>query len=93
MVLNLIGFALILCIFYKSNKNLVTFMSYLTWYMIVRAIMEVFRSDAVSVGTIRIGVLGCSIAAAVSLVITILICVRKIKTGTPRILNQKGELQ
>ena len=93
MVLNLVGFGLILFIFYRSNKNLVTFMSYLTWYMIVRAIMEIFRSDAVSVGGVRIGVLGCAIAAAISLVVTILICVRKIKTGTPRILNEKGEVE
>ena len=93
MVLNLVGFGLILFIFYRSNKNLVTFMSYLTWYMIVRAIMEIFRSDAVSVGGVRIGVLGCAITAAISLVVTILICVRKIKTGTPRILNEKGEVE
>ncbi len=93
MVLNLIGFGLILFIFFRSNKNLVTFMSYLTWYMVVRAIMEVFRADAVSVGSVRIGVLGCAIAAVASLVVTILICVRKIKTGTPRILTEKGEIQ
>ncbi|MCR4726769.1 MAG: prolipoprotein diacylglyceryl transferase [Clostridia bacterium] len=93
MVLNLIGFGLILFIFYRSKKNLVTFMSYLTWYMIVRAIMEIFRSDAVSVGSVRIGVLGCAIAAAISLAVTILICIGKIKTGTPRILNEKGEVE
>ena len=93
MVLNLIGFGLILFIFYRSKKNLITFMSYLTWYMIVRAIMEIFRSDAVSVGSVRIGVLGCAIAAAISLAVTILICIGKIKTGTPRILNEKGEVE
>ena len=93
MVLNLIGFGLILFIFYRSKKNLVTFMSYLTWYMIVRAIMEIFRSDAVSVGSVRIGVLGCAIAAAISLAVTILIFIGKIKTGTPRILNEKGEVE
>ena len=93
MVLNLIGFGLIFFIFCKSKKNLVTFMSYLTWYMIVRAIMEIFRADAVSVGSVRIGVLGCAIAAAVSLTVTVLICIGKIKTGTPRILTEKGEIQ
>lgn len=93
MVLNLIGFAIILTVFFRSNKNLITFMSYLSWYMIVRAIMEIFRADAVSVGGVRIGVLGCALAAAVSLFITVLISVRKIHTGTPRILNPKGELQ
>ena len=93
MVLNLIGFGIIFCVFYRSKKNLVTFMSYLTWYMIVRAIMEIFRADAVSVGSVRIGVLGCAIAAVASLVITVLITVRKIKTGTPRILTVKGDIE
>ena len=91
MVLNLIGFALLMTVFYKSKKNLITFMTYLTWYMVVRAIMEVFRVDAVSVGNVKIGVLGCSVLAAVSMVITVLIYCRKLHTGMPRMLEKEGE--
>ena len=91
MVLNLIGFALLMTVFYKSKKNLITFMTYLTWYMVVRAIMEVFRVDAVSIGSVKIGVLGCSVLAAISMVITILIYCRKLHTGVPRMLEKEGE--
>ena len=89
MVLNLIGFAIIMTVFYKSRKNLLTFMTYLTWYMVVRAVMEVFRVDAVSVGSVKIGVLGCAILAVISMVFTILIYCRKIHTGMPRVLENK----
>ena len=84
MVLNLIGFALLTCVFRKSKRNLMTFMTYLCWYMVVRAIMEVFRDDAVIVGGVRVGVLGCSIAAGIAMVVTILIYVGKIRTGAPK---------
>ncbi len=89
MVLNLIGFAILMCVFYRSKRNLMTFMTYLCWYMVVRAIMEVFRSDAVSVGPVRIGVLGCAIAAGIAMLITVLIYVGKIRTGTPKPLEIK----
>ena len=91
MVLNLIGFAILMVVFHKSKHNLVTFMTYLCWYMVVRAIMEIFRSDAVSVGGVRIGVLGCAIAAGIAMVVTVLIYVRKIHTGVPKPLIQGGE--
>ena len=68
-----------------------TFMTYLTWYMVVRAIMELFRVDAVSVGSLKIGVLGCAILAVVSMVVTIMIYCRKVHTGTPSALK-KGEM-
>ena len=92
MVLNLIGFAILTCVFYRSKKNLMTFMTYLCWYMVVRAIMEVFRSDAIVAGGVRIGVLGCSIAAGIAMIITVLIYVNKIYTGAVMLPNeQKGE--
>ena len=91
MVLNLIGFAILMCVFHKSRRNLMTFMTYLCWYMVVRAIMEVFRADAVSAGGIRIGVLGCSIAAAISMVITVMIYAGKLHTGVPKPLELQGE--
>lgn len=91
MVLNLIGFAILMCVFHRSKKNLMTFMTYLCWYMVVRAIMEVFRSDAVIIGSVRIGVLGCSIAAGIAMIITVLIYVNKIHTGTPTLAAAKGE--
>jgi len=92
MVLNLVGFALIMTVFYKSKKNLVTFMTYLTWYMVVRAIMEIFRVDAVSVGGVKIGVLGCSVLAAVSMIVTVLIYCHKLRTGMPRVLREGEKL-
>ena len=92
MVLNLIGFAILMWVFYRSKKNLMTFMTYLCWYMVVRAIMEVFRSDAIVAGGVRIGVLGCSIAAGIAMIITVLIYVNKIHTGAVMLPNeQKGE--
>ena len=91
MVLNLIGFAILMCVFYRSKKNLMTFMTYLVWYMVVRAIMEVFRSDAVIVGSVRIGVLGCSIAAGLAMILTILIYVNKIHTGKVTLPEVKSE--
>ena len=89
MVLNLIGFVLITLVFYRSKKNLMTFMTYLVWYMVVRAIMEVFRSDAVIVGGVRIGVLGCSIAAGIAMILTVLIYVNKIHTGDVSVPEMK----
>jgi len=86
MVLNLIGFAILMAVFYRSNKNLMTFIAYLCWYMVVRSVMEIFRDDAVIVGGVHIGVLGCAIAAGVSMVIAILIYCHKIRTGSPKVL-------
>ena len=91
MVLNLIGFAIIMCVFQRSKKNLMTFMTYMIWYMVVRAIMEVFRVDAVIAGGVRVGVLGCSIAAGIAMIVTVLIYVNKIHTGTPKPQEIKGE--
>ena len=90
MVLNLIGFVILMLVFRKSKKNLMTFMCYLSWYMVVRATMEIFRDDAVVTGSIRIGVLGCAILAVISMVVTILIYCRRLHTGVPRMLNDEG---
>ncbi|MBQ7713044.1 MAG: prolipoprotein diacylglyceryl transferase [Clostridia bacterium] len=91
MVLNLIGFAILMCVFYKSKRNLMTFMTYLCWYMVVRAIMEVFRVDAVSAGGVRVGVLGCSVAAAIAMIFTVLIYAGRIRTGVPKPLEMQGD--
>ena len=91
MVLNLIGFAVLMCVFYKSKRNLMTFMTYLCWYMVVRAVMEIFRDDAVSVGGVRIGVLGCAIAAGIAMIVTVLIYAGKIRTGVPEPLEMGGK--
>ena len=92
MVLNLIGFAILMCVFYRSKKNLMTFMTYRCWYMVVRAIMEVFRSDAIVAGGVRVGVLGCSIAAGIAMIVTVLIYVNKLHTGAVMLPNEeKGE--
>lgn len=91
MVLNLIGFAILMCVFYKSKRNLMTFMVYLCWYMVVRAIMEIFRDDAVSAGGIRVGVLGCAIAAGIAMIITVMIYAGKLRTGVPKPLTMGKE--
>lgn len=83
MVLNLIGFVVLMLVFKRSKKNLMTFMTYLCWYMVVRAIMEIFREDAVSVGSVRVGVLGCAIAAGIAMIVTVMIYAGKIRTGKP----------
>ncbi len=90
MVLNLVGFAILVLISRNNNKNLTVFISYLAWYMIVRAIMESIRADAVSVGSVKIGVLGCSIAAVGAVIIFIMIKLNKIHTGEPNIINKNN---
>ncbi len=91
MVLNLIGFVILMIVFYRSKKCLMTFMTYMCWYMVVRAIMEVFREDAVVAGGVRIGVLGCSIAAGIAMILTVLIYVNKLRTGDVSVPAPKGE--
>ena len=91
MVLNLIGFGLIMWVFRRSKKNLMTFMTYFCWYMVVRAIMEVFRTDAISAGSVRIGVLGCAIAAGIGMIVTVLIYANRIHTGWVTLPAPKGE--
>ena len=93
MVLNLIGFAILMCVFRRSKKNLMTFMTYICWYMVVRAIMEVFRTDAVIVGNVRIGVLGCSIAAGIAMIFTVLIYANRIHTGKVSVPEVEGEVK
>lgn len=84
MVLNLIGFAILLVIGRKVKKNLACLTFYMTWYFTVRSIMESLRTDAVVSGGIHVGVLGCAIVAVLSFIVFILIVTGKIKTGTPK---------
>ena len=90
MVLNLIGFAIIMIISRKCKKNLAVFMAYLCWYCITRSIMESIRSDAVSVGGVRVGILGCSLAAVGAFVVLLLIMLGKIKVGIPKHLQPEA---
>ncbi len=87
MVLNLIGFAVLWLISRKSKKNLTVFMSYLAWYCAVRAVMESIRTDAVSVGGVKIGVVGCALAAVLAFIVILLIVFNKIRLGCPRFLK------
>lgn len=89
MVLNLIGFAVIVFIGHKTKKNLVCLFAYVAWYCVVRAIMESIRTDAVVVGGVHIGVVGCSIAAGIAVVFIVLILTGVLKTKTPDYLVVK----
>lgn len=86
MVLNLIGFALLCVVVRKSKKRWLTTFCYLTWYCTCRSIMESIRTDAVSVGNVKIGVLGCALAAVVCGIIAFLIWRGFIPTSTPAYL-------
>ena len=86
MVLNLIGFAIIVIIGHKTKKNLVCTFAYIAWYCTVRAIMESIRTDAVVVNGVHIGVVGCAIAAVLAAVCIVLIETGVFKTKTPKYL-------
>ena len=89
MVLNLLGFAIIVVIGHKSKKNLVCILAYVAWYCVVRAIMESIRTDAVVVNGVHIGVVGCAIVAAIAVLFMVLIETGVIKTKTPDHLTVK----
>jgi len=89
MVLNLIGFVILVIISRKTKKNLVCTFAYIAWYCVVRAIMESIRTDAVVVGGVHIGVVGCAIAAVLAVVVIILIETKVIKTKTPDYLKEE----
>lgn len=91
MILNLIGFAILMVLSRKCKKNLAVFMAYLTWYCVVRSIMESIRTDAVSVGGVKIGVLGCALAAVGGFVVFLLIMLGVIKVGIPKYLQPEEE--
>ena len=84
MVLNLIGFAIIVIIGRKCKKNLAPLTFYLTWYLAVRSVMESLRTDAVVSNGIHVGVVGCAIGAAISFIIFVLILTNVIHTGVPK---------
>lgn len=89
MVLNLIGFALLVVISRKIKKNGVMITFYLFWYCLVRAIMELLREDAVISNGIHIGTLGCGIVAGVALIFILLISFGRIKVKAPSHLIEK----
>lgn len=89
MVLNLIGFAILLVIGRKVKKNLACLTFYMTWYFAVRSVMESLRADAVVSGGLHVGVLGCAIVSVLSFVVFILIVTGKLKTGTPAYAIEK----
>lgn len=84
MVLNLIGFAILVVIGRKVKKNLASLTFYLTYYLAVRSFMESLRSDAVAANGIRVGVVGCAIGAVLAFTVFMLICFDVIKTGVPK---------
>lgn len=84
MVLNLIGFAIIVIIGRKCKKNLAPLTFYLTWYLAVRSVMESLRTDAVVSNGIHVGVVGCAIGAAISFIVFVLILTNVIHTGVPK---------
>ncbi len=84
MVLNLIGFAILMVIGRKVKKNLASLTFYLTYYLAVRSFMESLRSDAVAANGIRVGVVGCAIGAVLAFTVFMLICFDVIKTGVPK---------
>lgn len=83
MVLNYIGFAVLLVLSRKCKKNGIIFVGYLAWYAVVRAVMESIRTDAVSVNGVKIGVVGCIIAAVIAVLFIVLIWLGKIRSSTP----------
>lgn len=84
MVLNLIGFAILVVFGRKVKKNLASLTFYLTYYLAVRSFMESLRSDAVAANGIRVGVVGCAIGAVLAFTVFMLICFDVIKTGVPK---------
>lgn len=89
MILNLIGFVILLIIGRKVKKNLACLTFYMTWYFAVRSFMESLRTDAVVSGGMHVGVIGCAIVAVLSFVVFILIVTGKIKTGVPNYAIEK----
>ncbi len=87
MVLNLIGFAFMAVLVRKSKRRWLCVFCYIAWYTACRAVMESIRVDAVSVGSVKIGVLGCALASVVSAIVAFLIWRGFIPTGTPKYLS------
>lgn len=84
MILNLIGFAILIVLSRKLKKNGTMITFYLFWYCLVRAIMELLREDAVVISNgIHVGTLGCGIIALLALAVIILIACGRIKVKTP----------
>lgn len=88
MVLNYLGFALLVVLSRKYKKNGIIFVGYLAWYAAVRAVMEAIRTDAISISGIKIGVVGCAIAAFIAVLLILLIWTGKISTATPSHLSE-----
>ncbi|NCA66888.1 MAG: prolipoprotein diacylglyceryl transferase [Clostridia bacterium] len=83
MMLNYLGFAVLLILSRKYKRNGIIFVAYLAWYGVVRAVMELIRTDAISIAGVKIGVVGGFAAATIAIVIILLIWLGKIKTATP----------
>lgn len=93
MVLNLIGFVILLIIGRKVKKNLACLTFYLTWYLAVRSVMESLRTDAVVSNGIHVGVVGCAIGSAIAFIIFILIVTGVLKTGVPKYVAEKTPIE
>lgn len=93
MVLNLIGFVILLVIGRKVKKNLACLTFYLSWYLAVRSVMESLRTDAVVTNGVHVGVVGCAIGAGVAFIIFILIVTGVIRTGVPKYVIESTPIE
>jgi phosphatidylglycerol:prolipoprotein diacylglycerol transferase len=93
MVLNIIGFIVLLNISHKSKKRGITAIMYFVWYGIVRGLMEFLREDAVITDSgIYITQLGSFLAAGIGIILIILIEKRVIRTGfSMKLIPEKVE--
>lgn len=78
---NLIGFAILMVVYYKSNSTGTTTAAYLTWYGIGRMFIEGLRLDSLYVGnsSIRVSQLLSLLLVLLGIAILICIIVKKIK--------------
>lgn len=93
MVLNLIGFVILLIIGRKVKKNLACLTFYLSWYLAVRSVMESLRTDAVVSNGVHVGVVGCAIGAGVAFILFILIVTGVIRTGVPKYVVENTPIE
>ena len=75
-VLNLIGFAVLIILLYKTKKRGLVLSVYLMWYGVVRSIIEIFRTDPMLIGSVKFSQLMSIISACLGAVIFIYIFIR-----------------
>ncbi|MGN0748090.1 MAG: prolipoprotein diacylglyceryl transferase [Christensenellales bacterium] len=78
-VLNLIGFAVLVTLLYKTKKRGLVMSVYLMWYGVVRSIIEIFRTDPMMIGSVKFSQMMSIISACVGAGIFIYIFIRDAK--------------